>query len=239
MQSKAQPPEPRLYAEYLPNIRQITLYISLQNLPSTPSPIPASATHSTSYPASTLQNHLSLSLSPSRIEVLLTLHNQNFHLHLPARVSETCANLTLKPSPTTHPVLTCPYPNDRELSFRLQADDSGSPRVLGTYDDYCDEGMQIPWSARDMSSQTRMRCRGCGNVFLGSRKDGAETLDKASMMVWKDLPSADWAEMMDLWHCHKPDEHEKVHGDGKGNAGECYYKDPLGRSHIYMMKMRW
>ncbi|KAL8686404.1 MAG: hypothetical protein Q9224_005457 [Gallowayella concinna] len=28
---------------------------------------------------------------------------------------------------------------------------------------------------------------------------------KESMEGWKDMPSEDWAEMMDLWHCHKPD----------------------------------
>jgi hypothetical protein len=26
--------------------------------------------------------------------------------------------------------------------------------------------------------------------------------------LWKDLPSGNWAEMMDFWHCHKPDPHE-------------------------------
>ncbi|KAF4781966.1 hypothetical protein HER10_EVM0005802 [Colletotrichum scovillei] len=38
---------------------------------------------------------------------------------------------------------------------------------------------------------------------------------------WKDLPSENWAEMMDFWHCHKPstdreDEHEHgANGEGK------------------------
>lgn len=27
--------------------------------------------------------------------------------------------------------------------------------------------------------------------------------------MWKDLPSGNWAEMMDFWHCHKPDPPEE------------------------------
>ena len=36
------------------------------------------------------------------------------------------------------------------------------------------------------------------------------------MRDWKDLPSEGWAEMMDFWHCHKPDEpHMHDHGSLK------------------------
>jgi len=31
-------------------------------------------------------------------------------------------------------------------------------------------------------------------------------------VTWKDLPSENWAEMMDFWHCHKPTEHESHAG---------------------------
>lgn len=38
--------------------------------------------------------------------------------------------------------------------------------------------------------------------------------------MWKDLPSGNWAEMMDFWHCHKPDpEGGHEHGDGEGEGG--------------------
>src|SRR5438034_6401704 len=162
MQSKARA-EPLLYAEHLPNIRQITLYISLPDWASASSPIPASAT-STS-PTSTPQNGLSLSLCASRLKVSLTLRNQTFCLQLPARVSEeSCKNLSLNPSPTSRPVFTCPYPKDRELSFRLQADESISSCVPGNHGGCGDDGMQIPWVARDMCSQTRVRDRDGGNV---------------------------------------------------------------------------
>ena len=29
----------------------------------------------------------------------------------------------------------------------------------------------------------------------------------AKVRSWKDLPSENWAEMMDFWHCHRPDDH--------------------------------
>jgi len=43
-------------------------------------------------------------------------------------------------------------------------------------------------------------------------------------MTWKDLPSADWAEMMDLWHCHKPDKHENGHEDENGKGNDDHQK---------------
>jgi hypothetical protein len=39
--------------------------------------------------------------------------------------------------------------------------------------------------------------------------------------LWKDLPSENWAEMMEFWHCHKPDhKHGEDHGDASGKADE-------------------
>ena len=38
-------------------------------------------------------------------------------------------------------------------------------------------------------------CRECSAVII----------EKGSVKGWRDLPSENWAEMMDFWHCHKPD----------------------------------
>ena len=36
---------------------------------------------------------------------------------------------------------------------------------------------------------------------------------------WKDLPSGNWADMMDFWHCHKPhDDKETAGGEGERYA---------------------
>jgi hypothetical protein len=48
--------------------------------------------------------------------------------------------------------------------------------------------------------------------------------------MWKDLPSENWAEMMDFWHCNKPDIHEpnessarESHLDGAGSVASKGY----------------
>ncbi|KAG7138101.1 hypothetical protein HYQ45_004753 [Verticillium longisporum] len=47
-------------------------------------------------------------------------------------------------------------------------------------------------------------CRQCGEAVVPE-----DRLD-----VWKDLPSENWAEMMDFWHCHKPHDHgQEKNGD--------------------------
>jgi hypothetical protein len=52
-----------------------------------------------------------------------------------------------------------------------------------------------PWSAKYLGKETEFVCRGCGS----------EIVKKGSIGTWRDLPSENWAEMMDFWHCHKPE----------------------------------
>jgi hypothetical protein len=40
-------------------------------------------------------------------------------------------------------------------------------------------------------------CKACQEVIVPAD----------SIREWRDLPNENWAEMMDFWHCHKPDEH--------------------------------
>ena len=59
-----------------------------------------------------------------------------------------------------------------------------------------------PWPAKDLDADSEIRCRDCDEEVVGRGK----------VKTWKDLPSENWAEMMDFWHCHKPDSlHD--HGD--------------------------
>lgn len=51
-----------------------------------------------------------------------------------------------------------------------------------------------PWSASIMPASCNLTCCTCGNSFAAFD----------SGQQWKDLPSENWAEMMDFWHCHKP-----------------------------------
>ncbi|EJT81235.1 hypothetical protein GGTG_01219 [Gaeumannomyces tritici R3-111a-1] len=59
-------------------------------------------------------------------------------------------------------------------------------------------GAAVPWEAvRIAPAATSVRCRSCRAIVVPGKR----------IARWKDLPSADWAEMMEFWHCHKPDDH--------------------------------
>lgn len=71
----------------------------------------------------------------------------------------------------------------------------------------------VPWSARYLpSGEAGLACRGCG----------AEIVSPGRIKSWKDLPSENWAEMMEFWHCHKPDLPPRPTADQKTatNSGE-------------------
>lgn len=57
------------------------------------------------------------------------------------------------------------------------------------------ESPSAPWSANDLNCLGCFVCRSCS----------ATVVTAGTIKTWQDLPSANWAEMMDFWHCHKPD----------------------------------
>lgn len=76
-----------------------------------------------------------------------------------------------------------------------------------------------PWSALELSAQKDALCfccRACNSTLISGRQ----------VQVWKDLPSTNWAELMDFWHCHKPPEDGS---DGK-NSGKY---DAFGRGYVF------
>ncbi|KUI61209.1 hypothetical protein VP1G_08406 [Cytospora mali] len=52
----------------------------------------------------------------------------------------------------------------------------------------------VPWSAGQLKPGLRVTCRACDDMVVAEDK----------IKAFKDLPSENWAEMMELWHCHKP-----------------------------------
>lgn len=64
------------------------------------------------------------------------------------------------------------------------------------------------WSAIHLNSETRVHCKHCSTPVSSDKID-----------VWKDLPSEAWAEMMDLWHCHKPEEPKGNPDDAPAQKG--------------------
>ncbi|KAI0815560.1 ubiquitin-conjugating enzyme E2-binding protein [Xylaria sp. FL0064] len=61
----------------------------------------------------------------------------------------------------------------------------------------------VPWSATDLEPGSAVVCRTCQSTII----------DSGILKVWKDLPSENWAEMMEFWHCHKPHNHTNGHGE--------------------------
>ena len=207
-----------LHAEYLPNIRQITLYVTL---PASPSQSPSQ------------QSSPTISLSESRRAVTVSIAGPKSEgdnadvvsetIKLPARVHETSRRVL--ETTNTKPAAengTQSLDERRELSFRMQIDPEDALQLSTSSTDDATGNCYVPWTAGDMGPTTKARCRACGSVVLDvpacsaagpiSGDGGAGT-----GWVWKDLPSGNWAEMMDFWHCHKPDTHD-------------HEKDPEGRT---------
>ncbi|KAL5360071.1 ubiquitin-conjugating enzyme E2-binding protein [Aspergillus floccosus] len=188
--SKGDTPSLYLHAELLPNIRHITLYISL------PASLPK-----------TLQPQITL--SESRRAVSVSLPEPHDHvsdtIKLPARVNEAARRTLATSINPNHTTQT--ESHRREYSFRMQIDDHAEPLLVQEepFDGF------VPWTATDMRPSTRLRCRVCENVILDCPVTGRPDTDtieggkESAGWVWKDLPSGNWAEMMDFWHCHKPD----------------------------------
>lgn len=175
-----------LHAELLPNIRQITLYVSLS---------PNPALHGL---------RPTIQLSESRKAVTVSLPHPFTHItetiKLPARVSETSRQTLITNTHTTQ------QPN-HDYSFRMPIDPTDA--ALTPQDELTDD--YVPWTAAEMTSATRISCRVCSAELLKTPAPSQDSQNgnRDSGWIWKDLPSGNWAEMMDFWHCHKPDPHEE------------------------------
>ena len=93
--------------------------------------------------------------------------------------------------------LKLPSQSSKEFSIRLSVGQEiairsipGQPRLL-------------PCSAATLSRSTEIKCKFCGSGLNHAGR----------VKIWKDLPNENWAEMMDLWHCHKPDNPDGPNGD--------------------------
>lgn len=185
-----------LHAELLPNIRQITLYVSFPKTPALDRIRP--------------QIRLSESRKAATVSLPEPLDHVTETIKLPARVSHaTRRTLNVNTAPVTVPGPEQSASPKHDYSFRMHIDPNDE--ALRSRDELIDD--YVPWTAADMSPSTRVRCRACGNALLKTSTIG-NTVDQGpgesiQGWVWKDLPSGNWAEMMDFWHCHKPDPHEE------------------------------
>ncbi|KAJ5726364.1 uncharacterized protein N7483_007721, partial [Penicillium malachiteum] len=180
-----------LYSELLLNIRQVSLYLSYNKPPT----------------LVTLRPELQVLKSRSAIKFSLSEYfpDATRIIKLPARVSDATPQVFVLNEPLS--ITDRSEGQSQEYSFRMQIDPTDP--VLMPRDESIDN--HVPWTSADMSISTRIRCRACGSPFLNtsiSHNTGVHDQDSSSGWIWKDLPSGNWAEMMDFWHCHKPDPRE-------------------------------
>lgn len=89
-------------------------------------------------------------------------------------------------------------PPSKELTLRLQMEEQDDSDMLGLMAESRKANI-VPWDGVTLSKQEgiEVRCKNCEGLVIASEV----------VREWKDLPNENWAEMMDFWHCHKPDEH--------------------------------
>lgn len=85
--------------------------------------------------------------------------------------------------------LTIPSAPTDTLSFRVQLQESSVVHASQEVENI------LPWNAHSLATSTQLSCTHCRQILL----------HRGTVLVWKDLPSENWAEMMDFWHCHRPD----------------------------------
>ncbi|KAK1833827.1 ubiquitin-conjugating enzyme E2-binding protein [Podospora conica] len=120
-----------------------------------------------------------LTLASDGITVEVAHHGELSRLALPARVAFGASNLMT------------PKFGDTTLTWRLEIAPKDQSNGLPLQRD------TDLWSATELDTDYGVACRKCGASIVG----------EGVLEGWKDLPSENWAEMMEFWHCHKPDDH--------------------------------
>lgn len=154
------------YAELLPNIRSISLLVSLVD---------------------TAKADTRVTVAPAA--AFATLHHNG--LTTPLALPEAA-------NPGPAPMTLTTRPGDSTLSSRLPLALSSVPVPADNH---------APWSApflTTLQAAATFCCRACDETLV----------PMGCISTWKDLPSGNWADMMDIWHCHKPHEDAQKGAEG-------------------------
>jgi ubiquitin-protein ligase E3 D len=111
-------------------------------------------------------------------KIITALHDgESSSIYLPTQISGTAH-------------VTFPYERRTEISTRLQIEDS--EQLHEPNEEF--GSVEVPWSAVSMSEKTSLACSQCDACLLSA----------GQIRDWRDMPSEMWADLMDLWYCHKP-----------------------------------
>ncbi|KAG6062966.1 hypothetical protein E4U33_006411 [Claviceps sp. LM78 group G4] len=111
----------------------------------------------------------------------------------------------LLPAPVAKTSLKIAEDASRYLTWRLPLS-----RDAASQPPFSAEDQAVPWAAPDLEAGSAITCRRCHSTIIPDGK----------LKVWKDLPSENWAEMMEFWHCHKP--HDRDQPENKDLADKGY-----------------
>lgn len=136
--------------------------------------------------------------TPSNQDTRATLSEDRLHLKLAHNGAAVLLALPAQVAVVSS--LQQPKLGSREISWRLALPSTAS---TNNGPDSA-HNAAAPWSASKLCEQSQASCRKCGNILLAA----------GSVQSWKDLPSENWAEMMDFWHCHKPSVPKKGAANG-------------------------
>ncbi|KAI6876974.1 hypothetical protein KC318_g16407, partial [Hortaea werneckii] len=143
-------------------------------------------------------------LSADGSELSLSHEGETATIHLPITV----------PGGHNDATLTIPSAPSKELTFRVSLSEKPGSNLLGERPPAGSETI-VPWMSSHLSARAEISCANCQTVLI----------PRGAVTQWKDLPSEGWAEMMDFWHCHKPDvphhhDHHDAHSvDGSAGRG--------------------
>ena len=155
-----------------------------------------------------------LCLSSDRQGLELSHNGHESSIKLPAKVVHP------QRSANQGPLLAIPSSPFKEFSVRLPLDGDAHPRASAPRH----AENEMPWTAAKLAVPAQLQCCHCANVLT----------QYGAIKAWKDLPSDNWAEMMDFWHCHKPAEHKHAanHDTSEMDKGYAASNKLIARSGV-------
>lgn len=122
--------------------------------------------------------------------------------------------INISPNQESTISLEIPPVPQKQLSFRVQLEEKDDAELINGRER--DDSIVTPWTADQLTLETEISCKACSSVLV----------ERGRIKEWKDLPSEGWAEMMDFWHCHKPDHPDGLHAHGtNGGIKKGYTAD--------------